>query len=103
MHACSVAQSYPTLLQPHGLEPTRLICPWNFLGKNIGLGCHFLLQEIFLTQGSNPCLLHWQVDSLPLSQSPRKPLSAMEVVNSFLNQSQASLPSPHVCPLHLQY
>ena len=31
------------------------------------VGCHFLLQGIFLTQGSNPCLLHWQVDSLLLS------------------------------------
>ena len=31
------------------------------------MGCHFLLQEIFLTWGSNPCLLHWQVGSLPLS------------------------------------
>ena len=32
-----------------------------------GVGCHFLLQGIFLTQGLNLCLLHWQVDSLPLS------------------------------------
>ena len=31
------------------------------------MGFHFLLQGIFLTQGSNLCLLHWQVDSLPLS------------------------------------
>ena len=33
------------------------------------MGCHFLIQGIFLTHGSNPhllCLLHWQVDSLPL-------------------------------------
>ena len=48
----------------------RLFCPWNFPGKNIGVGCHFLLQGIFPTQGSNPCLLHllhWQADSLPLS------------------------------------
>ena len=40
------------------------------LGKNTGVGCHFLLQRIFLTQGSNPYLLwllHWQVNSLPLS------------------------------------
>ena len=29
-----------------------------FPGKNIGVGYHFLLQGIFLTQGSNPCLLH---------------------------------------------
>ena len=40
---------------------------WNFLGKNTGVGCRFLLQGIFPTQGSNPCLLHWQVGSLPLS------------------------------------
>ena len=31
------------------------------------MGCHFLLKGIFPTQGSNPCLLHWQVGSLPLS------------------------------------
>ena len=36
-------------------------------GKNTGVGCYFLLQRIFPTQGSNPCLLHWQADSLPLS------------------------------------
>ena len=43
------------------------LCPWDFPGKNTGVGCHFLLQGIFLTQGLNPCLLHWQADSLPLS------------------------------------
>ena len=32
-----------------------------------GVGCHFLLQGIFPIRGSNPRLLHWQVDSLPLS------------------------------------
>ena len=31
-------------LQPHGLEPTRLLRPWNFPGKSTGVGCHFLLQ-----------------------------------------------------------
>ena len=38
-----------------------------FLGKNNGVGCYFLLQGIFLAQGSNSYLLHWQEDSLPLS------------------------------------
>ena len=38
-------------VQPHGLQPSRLLCPWNFPGKNTRGGCHFLLQEIFLTQG----------------------------------------------------
>ena len=56
-------QSSLTYLQPYGLQPPRLLCPWNFLGKNTGVGCHFLLQGIFLSQGWNPCLLHWQVDS----------------------------------------
>ena len=45
-------------LQPHGLGLTRLLCPWNSPGKNIGVGCHSLLQEIFLTQGLSPGLLH---------------------------------------------
>ena len=35
-----------------------LLCPWNFPGKNIEVGCYFLFQGIFWTQGSNPCLLH---------------------------------------------
>ena len=48
-------------------NPARLLCPWDFPGKNTGVGCHFLLQGIFQIHGSNPCLLHWQADSLPLS------------------------------------
>ena len=53
----------------HGLQPPRFFCPWNSPGKNTEVSCHFLLQEIFLSQGSNPHLLHllhWQADSLPL-------------------------------------
>ena len=57
-----VAKLCLTLLQPHGLD--RLLCPWDFLSKNTGVGCHFLLQGIFPTQGSSPHLLHQQVDSL---------------------------------------
>ena len=38
-------------------EPTRLLCPWNSSGKNTAVGCHFLLQGMFPTQGSNPCFL----------------------------------------------
>ena len=37
---------------------TRFLHPWEFPGKNTGVGCHFLLQEIFPTQGLNPGLLH---------------------------------------------
>ena len=52
------AKSRPALLRPHGLQPTRLFCAWNSPGKNTGVGCHFLLQGIFPTQGSNPGPLH---------------------------------------------
>ena len=62
-----VAQQYLTLLRPLGLQPTRLLCPWDFPGKNTRVGCHFLLQGILPTQGLNPHLLHWQADSLQLS------------------------------------
>ena len=51
-----VAQLCLTLCDPHGVEPARLLHPCDFLGKNTGVGCHFLLQDIFLTQGSNPGL-----------------------------------------------
>ena len=47
-------------LRPHGLEPTRLLGPWDFPGKSTGVGCHFLLQGIFPTQGSNPGLPRWR-------------------------------------------
>ena len=43
------------------------LCPWDFPGKNTGVGCHLLFHGIFLTQGRNPCLLHWQAYSWPLS------------------------------------
>ena len=65
----SVAQSCPTLCNPMDCSPTRLLYPWNFLGKNTGVSCHFLLQGLFLTQGLNLCVLcflHRQADSLPL-------------------------------------
>ena len=45
-------------LWPLGLQPIRLLCPWNSSGKNTGVVSHSLLQGIFLTQGSNPVLLH---------------------------------------------
>ena len=70
--SCSVVSNS---LQTQGLLPSRLLCPWDFPGKNTGVGCHFLPQGIFLTQGLNPPLLHllhWQADSLPL-EPPGKP------------------------------
>ena len=69
MNFFSCGQSWPRLvvvqslgrvylLQPLGLQPARLLCPQDSPGKNATVGCHFLLQGIFLTQGSNSGLLH---------------------------------------------
>ena len=44
-------------LWPRGLQPTRLLCPWDSPGKTTGVGGHALLQGLFPTQGSNPRLL----------------------------------------------
>ena len=74
-----MAKLCQTLLQPHGLEPARLLCPWVFPGKNTGAGCHFLLQGIFPTQGSNPPFLHWQADS-STTEPPGKPTCMPQVV-----------------------
>jgi len=61
-------------LQPHGLQPASLLCPWDSPGKKTGVGFHFLLQGIFPTQGSNPHilhLLHWQTNSFKGSQEEK--------------------------------
>ena len=42
----------------HGLQPTKLLCPWNSLGKNTGVDIHSLLRGILLTQGQNLSLQH---------------------------------------------
>ena len=38
----------------YGLQHAKLLCPWDFPGKNTGVGCQALLQGMFLTQGSKP-------------------------------------------------
>ena len=70
-----VAQPCLTLGDPMDCSPARFLCPWDFPGKNTGVGCHALLQGIFPTQGSKQCLfclLHWQAGSL-LLEPPGKP------------------------------
>ena len=57
-------------LQPYGLQPTKILCPWDSPSKNIGTGCHFLLQGIIATQVLSLHLLHLlhcQEDLLALS------------------------------------
>ena len=45
-------------VRSHRRQPTRLLCPWDSPSENTGVGCHFLLQGIFPTQGLNLGLLH---------------------------------------------
>ena len=67
MSCCSlVPRSCPALLRPHRLQPARLLYLWTFSGKSTGVGCHFLLQGFFLTQGLSPCSLHCSLDSSPV-------------------------------------
>ena len=63
-------------LQPHGLYPTKLLCPWDFPDKNTGMSSYFLLQGIFPTQGSDLCCLHCRQILYHLSHqgSPHKRL-----------------------------
>ena len=88
------------------------LSPWNFPGKNIAVGCYFLLQEIFPIQGSNLCLLrvlHWQAGSLPLCYlaSPF-PLLSLQVVSGregcfvHLAQKLNSLPGSTLPPWGLR-
>ena len=58
---CVPAWSAVLTLPSHRLWPTRLLCPWDFPGRNTGAGCHALLQEIFLTQGSQSGLHRRQI------------------------------------------
>ena len=50
---CLVTKSCPTLVTPYCSLPDSF-CPWGFPGENTGVSCHFFLQGLFPTQGSNP-------------------------------------------------
>ena len=65
-------------LRPHGLQPTRLLCPWDFPGKSPGVGGHSLFQGIFLTQGLNSGLLHCR--QIPYHLSYREVLKVKVVL-----------------------
>ena len=99
----SAAQSCLNLFRPHGLQLTRLLCPWNSPGKNTGVDCHFLFQGIFLTKGLNLrllCLLHWQADSL---QSGKPLIYFIHSINSVYESVPISQLFPLPTPFPLWY
>ena len=64
----SVAQLCLTLCNPMDcMQPARLLCSWNFPGKNAGMGCHFLLQGYSWPRDWTKAFIHWQADFLLLS------------------------------------
>ena len=67
LYSLQSPQSCPTLCDPVDCIACQAPLSTGFPGKNIRVGCHARLQGIFLTQGSNLRLLHWQADSLPVS------------------------------------
>jgi len=82
-------------LRPHGLQPTRLLRPWDFPGKSTGVGCHFLLQGIFPTQGSNPGLPHCR-QMLLTSELPGKQLTPQKDVLFIIGDWNAKVESQEI-------
>ena len=98
----------------YGLQPARLLCPWDFSGMNTGVVRHFLLQGIFRTQESNPLLqlLYCRqfFTSEPLgkpSPSPRFPfgciLFLMSLIKGLLLLFSHSVVSDTLRPHGLQH
>ena len=96
-----------TLCNPMDCSPPRLLCPRDFPGKNIRVGCHLLLQGIFLTQGSNPSSLHCR--SVLYHLATRKaPIQSIQFSHSLMSNSlqphrlqhtrlPCPSPTPRVC------
>ena len=54
MCACLVSSVMSDSLRPYGPRPARLLCPWDSPGKNNGVGCHFLLQLLYISLSLYP-------------------------------------------------
>ena len=72
-----VAQSCLTLCDPMDCSLPGSSCLWDFPGKYTGVGCHFLLQEIFPTQGLNQGLLHYRQTLYCLSHQGSLPRTTL--------------------------
>ena len=91
---CVIRSVVSDSLQPHGLESSRLLCPWESPGKNTGMSCYFLLQRVFPTQGWNLCLLHDRQILLLLSQQGSPNACQLSVLILVINRYSAN---PVVC------
>ena len=91
-----VTQSCPTLCDP---MDSRLLCRWDFPGKNIGVGCDFLLQGVFPMQGSNLCLLHCRQILYTLNHRRHHQVTSVMSYSVRLHRQQ---PTRLLCPWDLQ-
>ena len=87
---------------PYGLQPTRILCPWDSSGKNTGVGCHALLQGISPTQGLNQsllCLLHCRQILLPfttvITSTSHKSNGNWKIIRQFSHSVMSSSLWPH--------
>ena len=77
--SCSVVSDYSW---PHGLQPTRLLCPWDFPGKSTGVGCHCLLRPVsYITPNKT------KDKEMPQSQKPNRRNSKVMPRNQKPNDS----------------
>ena len=95
-YSCSANESVSRSIMsecmwPHGLEPTRLLYPWNSPGKNTGVGCCALLQGIFPTQGSNLSLMHFRQILYRLSYQGTFIIVEHTELNVFFKYSQVQV------------
>ena len=72
------------------MDCPRLLRPWHFPGKNTGVGCHFLLQGLFLTQRSNLGLQHCRQMLYPLSHQGSYQAFPITVVPLIISRSNIS-------------
>ena len=73
-----VLQSYLTLYNPMDCSPPGSSVHGASPGKNTGIGCHFLLQRIFLTQGMHPSLLHLRLSTIESSEKQKRHLPTVK-------------------------
>ena len=84
-------------LQPYGLQPARLVCSWVSPGKNNKVGCHFLLQGIFPTQGLNPGLPHCRQILYRLSQQGRNNKEHFIMIEGSAHQEDIIIMIKNLC------
>ena len=83
------------------LQPARLLCPWDFPGKNTGLSCRFLFHGIFPSQGSSLHLLPWQEDSLLLDHKSSVSITFLQI-NAFYPYFYLAKPQIEINEMELE-